>query len=145
MTDLLPEIGTVFLCLALITAALSAILPQWGALRGDARLMRFADSAALVQAIMIAGAFGVLTHAFLVSDFSVETVANNSHTLKPLLYKISGVWGNHEGSLVLWVMILTLFGAAVALFGAALPVRSEGRRGGEEGLWTGGSRAGGWE
>ena len=76
---------------------------------------------------MIAGAFGVLTHAFVVSDFSVETVANNSHTLKPMLYKISGVWGNHEGSLVLWVMILTLFGAAVALFGQSLPLSLRAR------------------
>ncbi len=127
MTELLPEIGTVFLCLALITAILSGLVPQWGALRGDARLMRFADSGAIVQGIMIAGAFGVLTHAFVVSDFSVETVANNSHTLKPMLYKISGVWGNHEGSLVLWVMILTLFGAAVALFGQSLPLSLRAR------------------
>lgn len=127
MTGLLPEIGTVFLCLSLIIAGLTAIIPQVGAARGDSRLMRFADHGSIVQAILIAAAFGVLTHAFVVSDFSVKTVANNSHTLKPMLYKISGVWGNHEGSLVLWAMILTLFGGAVALFGQALPLSLRSR------------------
>ncbi|MFX4220496.1 MAG: hypothetical protein ACMVO3_05635 [Thalassobaculum sp.] len=56
--------------------------------------------------------FGALTHAFVTSDFSVSNVVSNSHSLKPLLYKISGVWGNHEGSMLLWVLILALFGAA---------------------------------
>ena len=60
-------------------------------------------------------------HAYVTSDFSVETVWANSHSAKPLIYKISGVWGNHEGSMLLWVLILALFGAAVALFGTNLP------------------------
>jgi len=66
-------------------------------------------------------AFACLTYAFIISDFSVEVVAANSHTAKPLLYKISGVWGNHEGSMLLWVLILALFGAAVAFYGTNLP------------------------
>ena len=71
--------------------------------------------------VLIAVAFGCLTHAFVTSDFSVLNVAQNSHSTKPMLYKVSGVWGNHEGSMLLWVLILALFGSAVALFGRNLP------------------------
>ena len=67
-------------------------------------------------------------HAYVTSDFSVANVASNSHSTKPLLYRISGVWGNHEGSMVLWVMILALFGAAVAAFGRNLPLDAQGQR-----------------
>ena len=83
--------------------------------------MAVAEPAALAQLALIAFAFLALMHAYVTSDFSVETVWANSHSAKPLLYKISGVWGNHEGSMLLWVLILALFGAAVALFGANLP------------------------
>src|SRR6185295_8514316 len=89
--------------------------------RGDAGMMETARSAALAQFGFVAIAFGALTHAFLTSDFSVALVAANSHSAKPLLYKLSGVWANHEGSMVLWVLILALFGAAVAAFGGNLP------------------------
>jgi cytochrome c-type biogenesis protein CcmF len=83
--------------------------------------MAFASSAALVQLALVALAYGALTYSFLVSDFTVEIVASNSHSLKPLLYKISGVWGNHEGSMLLWVLILAGYGGAVAAFGRSLP------------------------
>ena len=96
-------------------------MPLVGASRGDARLMALGRTAALTQAFLVILAFGALTHAYVTSDFSVANVVANSHSAKPLLYKISGVWGNHEGSMLLWVLILPLFGAAVAVFGANLP------------------------
>ena len=83
--------------------------------------MAVAPPAALAQLTLLAFSFLSLTHAYITSDFSVETVWANSHTAKPLIYKFSGVWGNHEGSMLLWVLILALFGAAVALFGSNLP------------------------
>ena len=115
------ELGHFALILALGVAFLQMALPAWGARTGDARLMGTAEPAALAQLTLIAFAFLALTHAYVTSDFSVETVWANSHSAKPMLYKVSGVWGNHEGSMLLWVLILALFGAAVALFGANLP------------------------
>src|SRR5262245_51537059 len=84
--------------------------------------MRFAEPAALCQLALLGAAFLALMHAYVVSDFSVENVFLNSHSAKPLLYKISGLWGNHEGSMLLWVLMLALFGAAVAAFGRNLPL-----------------------
>lgn len=115
------ELGHFALMLALAVALVQAALPAWGARIGDARLMRVAEPAAVAQFALLAIAFLALTHAYVTSDFSVENVWANSHSDKPLLYRISGVWGNHEGSMVLWVLILALFGAAVALFGGNLP------------------------
>ncbi len=77
--------------------------------------------ATLIQLVLVYVAFAALTHAYLISDFSVRNVFENSHSAKPLLYKISGVWGNHEGSMLLWVFILASFGGAVAIFGDNLP------------------------
>jgi cytochrome c-type biogenesis protein CcmF len=114
------ELGHFALILALGVALAQTVLPAWGARSGDTRLMAVAEPAALAQLALVAFAFGALTHAYVTSDFSVETVWANSHTAKPLLYKVSGVWGNHEGSMLLWVLILTLFGGAVALFGGNL-------------------------
>ncbi|HEY4746833.1 MAG TPA: heme lyase CcmF/NrfE family subunit, partial [Steroidobacteraceae bacterium] len=102
-------------------AVLQASLPLYGAARGDGALIAWARPAALAQFLFIAIAFGALMHAYAVSDFSLANVAANSNSLKPLLYKLSGVWSNHEGSMLLWVFILALFGAAVALFGQNLP------------------------
>jgi cytochrome c-type biogenesis protein CcmF len=116
------ELGHFALILALGVALIQMALPAWGARVADARLMATAEPAALAQLGLIAFAFLALMHAYVTSDFSVETVWANSHTLKPMLYKVSGVWGNHEGSMLLWVLILALFGAAVALFGSNLPV-----------------------
>jgi len=115
------EIGHFALVLALAVALLQTALPAWGARVGDQRLMGVAEPAALAQLGLVALAFLALTHAYVTSDFSVETVWANSHSAKPMLYKISGVWGNHEGSMLLWVLILAAFGAAVAVFGGNLP------------------------
>jgi cytochrome c-type biogenesis protein CcmF len=115
------ELGHFAVVLALVVALVQMALPAWGARTGDARLMQVAEPAALAQLALIAIAFLALTWAYITSDFSVENVWANSHSDKPLLYRISGVWGNHEGSMLLWVLILALFGAAVALFGGNLP------------------------
>ncbi|NPD15902.1 heme lyase CcmF/NrfE family subunit [Xinfangfangia sp. D13-10-4-6] len=124
---MLIELGHFALILALMVALVQTILPLWGAWRGRPVLMAVAEPAAVVQFALIAFAFGVLTWAFVTSDFSVALVVSNSHTLKPMLYKISGTWGNHEGSLLLWTLILALFGASAAWFGGALPARLRAR------------------
>ena len=115
------ELGHFALALAMIVALIQASIPLIGAQRNNAAWMAVAKPAALMQFGLVALSFAALTHAFITSDFSVLGVYQNSHTAKPLLYKISGVWGNHEGSLLLWVSILALFGASVAAFGANLP------------------------
>ncbi|HSS85630.1 MAG TPA: heme lyase NrfEFG subunit NrfE, partial [Reyranella sp.] len=115
---MIPELGHFALILALAVALVQGTLPLLGASRGDARLMALGRTAALTQAFLVILAFGALTQAYVTSDFSVANVVANSHSAKPLIYKISGVWGNHEGSMLLWALILSLFGAAVALFGA---------------------------
>ena len=118
---MIPELGHFALILALAVALVQGTLPLVGASRGDARLMALGRTAALTQAFLVILAFGALTQAYVTSDFSVANVVANSHSAKPLIYKISGVWGNHEGSMLLWALILSLFGAAVAIFGANLP------------------------
>jgi cytochrome c-type biogenesis protein CcmF len=118
---MVAEIGHFALILALVVALLQATVPLIGAQRQDREAMAFGSYAAITQFLFIATAFGCLVHAFVTSDFSVLVVANNSHTLKPMLYKVAGVWGNHEGSMLLWVLILAVFGAAVAAAGANLP------------------------
>jgi cytochrome c-type biogenesis protein CcmF len=124
---MIVELGHYALVLALFLALLQASLPMWGAARGNFAFMALGDSAAVGQLIFILAAFLALMNAYVTSDFSVANVVQNSHTTKPLLYKISGVWGNHEGSMLLWVLILSLFGAAVALFGGQLPPRLRAR------------------
>ena len=116
-----PEFGHFALVLALCVAGVQAVVPLYGATTGKAPLMRFGSTAALAQLLCLSVAFAALVAAFVTSDFSVANVANNSHSLKPMLYKVSGAWGNHEGSLLLWVTVLALFGAMVALFGRRLP------------------------
>ena len=118
---MITELGHFALILALGVAIVQMVLPAWGAHVREPRLMAVGEPAALAQLTLIAIAFLSLTHAYVTSDFSVESVWSNSHSMKPLIYKISGVWGNHEGSMLLWVLILASFGAAVALFGANLP------------------------
>jgi cytochrome c-type biogenesis protein CcmF len=118
---MIAEIGHFALVLALLIAAIQATLPLLGAARGDAALIGLARPAALAQFLFVAVAFFVLMHAYVVSDFSLANVAANSSSNKPMLYKITGVWSNHEGSMLLWVFILSLFGAAVALFSRNLP------------------------
>ena len=118
---MIPEIGHYALVLALFLALVQSVLPLVGAARGDAAWMDVAKPAAVGQFAMILASFLALTYAHVVSDFSVLNVVQNSHSMKPMLYKVAGVWGNHEGSMVLWVLILALFGCAVALFGRNLP------------------------
>jgi len=118
---MIAEIGHFALVLALCVALAQSVLPLVGAARGDSALMAFAKPAALAQFALVALAFGCLTYSFVVSDFTVRNVVMNSHSAKPLLYKVSGTWGNHEGSMVLWSLILGLFGALVAGFGRNLP------------------------
>ncbi|MFM7347622.1 MAG: heme lyase CcmF/NrfE family subunit [Tagaea sp.] len=115
------ELGHYALVLALCVALIQSIVPLAGAQRGDAALMAAAKPAALAQFLLVGLAFGCLIYAFVVSDFTVANVAQNSHSAKPMLYKVSGAWGNHEGSMVLWALILALFGALVAGFGRNLP------------------------
>jgi cytochrome c-type biogenesis protein CcmF len=104
----------------------AALVAAWARIVGfyfgaRARLDGGGEPAATTQFLLTAFSFGALTYAFVFSDFSLNLVVANSHTLKPMLYKITGVWGNHEGSLLLWVLILTLFGACAAWFGQNLP------------------------
>ena len=115
------ELGHFALILAFAIAILQAIIPLIGAQKRWPGWMAFAAPAANAQFLLTAFAFGALTYAFVTSDFSVRLVTLNSHTDKPMLYKVSGVWGNHEGSVLLWVLILTLFGACAAWFGGNLP------------------------
>ncbi len=125
---MIVELGHFALILALLVAVFQMVVPAWGAQVRDARMMAVADPAALCQFGLIGLSFLALTHAYVTSDFTVANVVSNSHSTKPLLYRISGVWGNHEGSMVLWVMILALFGAAVAAFGRNLPLDAQGQR-----------------
>jgi len=117
----IAETGHFALILALGVALVQMILPIWGAQRGDLSLMRIGTTAAQAQFVLLLIAFLGLMVAYVTSDFSLLNVVENSHSAKPLLYKISGVWGNHEGSMLLWVLILALFGCAVAVFGRNLP------------------------
>jgi cytochrome c-type biogenesis protein CcmF len=115
------ELGHFALALALAVALIQSSVPLIGAARGNVAWMNVARQAAVVQFVLIAFAFATLIHAYVTSDFSVINVYENSHSAKPLVYKISGTWGNHEGSLVLWVTILAVFGALVAVLGRNLP------------------------
>ena len=118
---MIVELGHFALALAFAVAIVQTVVPMIGARKGWYGWMAVADPAATTQFYLIAFSFAALTWAFVTSDFSVELVVNNSHTLKPMIYKISGVWGNHEGSLLLWVLILALFGACASWFGKGLP------------------------
>jgi cytochrome c-type biogenesis protein CcmF len=120
---MIVELGHFALVLALVAAALQMAVPMLGAARSDTRLMATAGPLSLVQLVLVSLSFAALTAAYLTSDFSVRNVWENSHTLKPLIYKFSGVWGNHEGSMLLWVLILALFGASIPMFGRHLPSR----------------------
>lgn len=118
---MIAELGHFALILSLAVALFQTVVPMIGATRGWPAWMEAARPAALAQFGLIGIAFAALTVAFVTSDFSVALVYENSHSAKPMLYKVTGVWGNHEGSMLLWVMILSLFGAAAASFGEHLP------------------------
>jgi cytochrome c-type biogenesis protein CcmF len=111
---MIAEIGHYALVLALGLALIQGVVPLVGAGKRDDTLMAVAGPTALAQLVFVAIAFMALAACYVASDFSVVNVFENSHSAKPLIYKISGVWGNHEGSMLLWVLILSLFGALVA-------------------------------
>ena len=118
---MIVEFGHYALVLAFALTLVLSVVPLWGALIKDDRLMAVAVPTSVTVFGLVAISFAALTAAFLVSDFSVVNVWENSHSAKPLLYKFTGVWGNHEGSMLLWVLILVFFGALVGLFGSNLP------------------------
>lgn len=115
------EIGHFALVLALALGLVQMTVPLIGARLRDERMMAVAGPVTLAGFVFTALSFAILTMAYARSDFSLQNVWENSHSLKPMLYKITGVWGNHEGSMLLWVFILTFFGALVAIFGRNLP------------------------
>jgi len=119
----LVEAGHFALALALALSLIQFVVPLWGARANDPVLMAVAPASALAVLACIGFSFLALTYAYLASDFSVANVVQNSHSAKPLIYKISGVWGNHEGSMLLWVLILALFGGVVALSRNSVPMR----------------------
>ncbi|TWH17686.1 MULTISPECIES: heme lyase CcmF/NrfE family subunit [Pseudoxanthomonas] len=118
---MLPELGQVLMALALLVAALQALLPLAGAHRGEPRLMAVARPASYAMLALVGGAFALLTWAFVSQDFSVRYVATNSNSLLPMVYRYTAVWGSHEGSLLLWVLVLCVWNALVAAFSRALP------------------------
>ncbi len=119
---MIAELGHYALVLALALALVQATVPIWGARTRDPVLMGVAGPTALAQFAFVCAAFAALTWCYVNSDFSLLNVAQNSHSAKPLIYKISGVWGNHEGSMLLWVLILAVFGALLVAFGSNLPL-----------------------
>ncbi len=118
---MIPELGHYALVLALALALVQAVVPVWGARVRDPVLMGVAVPTALTQFVFVAIAFAALTACYVTSDFSILNVAENSHSAMPLIYKFTSVWGNHEGSMLLWVLILSVFGALVAALGTNLP------------------------
>jgi cytochrome c-type biogenesis protein CcmF len=118
----IAEAGHYALVLALALALIQSIVPLIGGRLHDAALMNVARSTALAQLLFVGASFIALVTLHVNSDFSVANVYENSHSMKPLIYKITGVWGNHEGSMLLWVSILALFGGLVAAFGNNLPL-----------------------
>jgi cytochrome c-type biogenesis protein CcmF len=118
---MIPELGQLALALALAVALVQASVPLVGAARGDAAWMAVGRSAAHAQALLIAFSFGCLVYSFVANDFSVQYVAMHSNSRLPLQYRISGAWGGHEGSLLLWCVMLGVWMSAVALFSTHLP------------------------
>jgi len=115
------ELGQISLLAALLTAFVLGLIPMIGTYTGNRRFMAVSTSAALIQCLLLIISFGILTSAFVIQDFSVEYVARNSNSLLPMGYRYSAVWSAHEGSLLLWELILCLWIAAVALFSKRLP------------------------
>ena len=120
---MIAELGHYALVLALGLALVQGSMPIIGARGNDTALMTMASATALAQFIFVSAAFAALGACYVTSDFSLRNVVENSHSLKPLLYKITGVWGNHEGSMLLWSLILATFGALVQ----GVPWRAEKR------------------
>ncbi|MEM9032229.1 MAG: heme lyase CcmF/NrfE family subunit, partial [Pseudomonadota bacterium] len=124
---MIVELGHFCLVLAFAIACVQMVVPLVGAARNWRGWMALGDPAATLQVLLLGYAFAALTWAFVTSDFSLRLVTLNSHTAKPMLYKVTGVWGNHEGSMLLWCLIIALYGAMVAWFGGNLPPRLRAR------------------
>ena len=120
---MLAEIAHFALAIALALSLVQTVIPVWGVRRNDMALARVGEPAAISVFVLLFFAFAVLTYGYAVSDFSIQNVAENSHSAKPFIYKLTGTWGNHEGSMLLWVLILALFGALVALARKSTPDR----------------------
>ncbi len=118
---MIVETGHFALILALVVALVQFAVPLWGSYKSDPILMRLAIPAAQTQLMLLGISFLALTWAYVTSDFSVMNVYANSHSAKPLFFKFTGVWANHEGSMLLWVLVLAFYGAMVATFGGNLP------------------------
>ncbi|HEX9434659.1 MAG TPA: cytochrome c biogenesis protein CcsA, partial [Burkholderiales bacterium] len=118
---MIPELGQIALALALAVAIIQAVLPLAGAANGNRAWIAVARPAAQTQALLVAFAFGCLTYAFVNNDFSVAYVADHSNSALPLHYRVSGVWGGHEGSLLLWTLMLGVWMTAVSWFSGHLP------------------------
>ncbi len=119
---MMPELGNALLCLALGVALLLSLYPLWGVARGDRRMMASARLFAWLLFMLVMGAFIVLIHAFVVNDFSVTYVASNSNTQLPVWYRVAATWGAHEGSLLLWVLLMSGWTFAVALCSQRMPL-----------------------
>jgi cytochrome c-type biogenesis protein CcmF len=124
---MIAEIGHFVLLLAFFVCLVQSTVPLFGAHRNDESLMRIASVAAITAFILVGISFASLAWSFLNSDFSVRLVVAHSEIAKPTIYKFTGVWANHEGSMLLWVLILVLFAAAIATFGKALPMTLKAR------------------
>ena len=117
---MIAEIGQFALSLALILAAIQTFVPLAGAWRNDPTLMAVGRAATFLQLLFVVVAFVALATCYLTNDFSVALVAEHSNVAQPLVYRLGATWGSHEGSMLLWVLILALYGAAVAFFGSSL-------------------------
>jgi cytochrome c-type biogenesis protein CcmF len=128
------EVGQFALILAFVLALVQTLTPLWGAERGASVLMALGRTAAMLQASFVILAFGCLAASYLACDFSVALVAAHSHTLQPAVYRFAATWGSHEGSMLLWVLILAVYGAGVAVFGRTLRETLQARVLGVQGL-----------
>jgi cytochrome c-type biogenesis protein CcmF len=133
---MIPELGQFSLVLAAVMSVLLGVLPLWGTLRPNPTFQALARPLALLQFVLVALSFACLAYAFLNNDFSVKYVANHSNSLLPKPYQFAAVWGGHEGSLLLWMLMLTGWAAAVALFSQTLPLVMVARVLGVMGLIT---------
>jgi len=131
---MIAELGHYLLIMALFTALAQGVVPLIGAHRESSNFIAFGDRSAQLLFVLIALSFMALTATFITSDFSVKLAASHSHSLKPFLYKISGVWGNHEGSILLWTLMLALYGALIPVFGKHLLPTLKARAIGVQGL-----------
>ena len=124
---MLAELGNFALVIALMMGILLSIFPMWGAYKNHSQMMAMARPLAIGMFVFTAFAYGCLTHAFIVDDFTVAYVANTSNSTLPIYYKITAVWGGHEGSFLLWVLIFSIWTVAVALFSKAIPIKMVAR------------------